>query len=201
MAAREDREHNTLEPVPQLMKPLPTDLGKQVVPHEEKQPGSDPTGKEVVETVANDGSGAPFTGSPRVQNRQSKKKIWIALVVLAMVIFATVFGGVYGSKRKSSSITPTTRPSNLSTTAPSTGSPRRNIAALSFAWNSVNNTRLYFQDNAGQINEAANSASNTTWIIRKTGVSGKNRSAIAAAVSRPNFPQVSTILSTLTAYP
>ncbi|KAL9608036.1 MAG: hypothetical protein Q9167_007104 [Letrouitia subvulpina] len=39
----------------------------------------------------------------------------------------------------------------------------------------------------GQIIEAANSALDITWVIRKIGVSGKNGSAIAAAVSRPNF--------------
>ena len=33
----------------------------------EKQLGSDPAGKEIVETVANDGNGAPSIGSPKVQ--------------------------------------------------------------------------------------------------------------------------------------
>ena len=75
--------------------------------------------------------------------------------------------------------------------------PQRNIAALSFISDSVNNTRVYFQDDVGQIMEAANSADNTTWSINSNGIRRKNGSAIAAAVSRPDFPLMSNLLSIL----
>ena len=41
--------------------------------------------------------------------------------------------------------------------------------------------------------EAANSAENTSWVLR-TLVSGKNETAIAAAVSRPGFPLEITVI-------
>ena len=125
------------------------------------------------------------------QVHQPSRRKWIRFVGavgLIAVVLAAVLRGVLGSRHKSPATVSPSPPSNSSVISPSARPPQRKIAALSFALNSVNNTRIYFQDNAGQTMEAANSAANTTWNINKTGIAGKNGSAIAAAVSRPDFP-------------
>lgn len=120
---------------------------------------------------------------------------WILFVgaVGLIAVLAAVLGAVFGLRHTSSATVSPDHLSNSSIISPSTRPPQRNIAALSFALNSVNNTRIYFQDDMGHIMEAANSAANTTWSINRTGISGKNGSAIAAAVSRPDFPLVSPV--------
>ena len=132
------------------------------------------------------------------QVHQPAMRKWIVFVgaVGLIAISGVVLVGVFGSRHTSSSTESPNRLSNSSVISPSARPPQRNIAALSFALNSVNNTRIYFQDDAGQIVEAANSAANTTWSINRTGISGKNGSAIAAAVSRPDFFLVSPAFST-----
>ena len=134
----------------------------------------------------------------QVHQPSRRKRKWIlrvGVVGLIAVVLAAVLGGVLGSRHRSSATLLPSPPSNSSVIYPSAAPPQRNIAALSFALNSVNNTRVYFQDNAGQIMEAANPAANTTWSINKIGIGGKNGSAIAAAVSRPDFPLVSQLFS------
>lgn len=106
-----------------------------------------------------------------------------------IAILVAVLGGVLGSRHKRSATASLTSPSNSSATFPSATPPQRNIAALSFTSESVNNTRV------GQIMEAANSADHMAWSINRTGFGGKNGSAIAAAVSRPAFPLVSQVSS------
>ncbi|KAL9036679.1 MAG: hypothetical protein Q9214_006029, partial [Letrouitia sp. 1 TL-2023] len=66
--------------------------------------------------------------------------------------------------------------------------PKRNIAAISFNHNSVDNNCVYFMDIQGNIMEAANSEKNFTWHVKKIGHGAKSGSAIAAAVSRPEYP-------------
>ncbi|CAD6571477.1 MAG: hypothetical protein ASARMPRED_004609 [Alectoria sarmentosa] len=203
MGAGRDRTYSTLEAVPrqivyqtyQQEKPLPTDLGKQVAPHEGKQvslhDGKQHMGNDDgIEVAAKEDSYAYHYGDHHVQvHRPSRKKrILVGGAIGLIAIFAAVLGTVLGIKHKRSATTSSPSPSNTSVESPPATPPQRNIAALSFASNSVNNTRVYFQDNVGQIMEAANSADNTTWIITRTGIIGKNGSAIAAAVSRPGFP-------------
>ena len=137
--------------------------------------------------------------------RFSRKKKWILGGVFGMIaVLAVVLGSVLGSRHNRSPAT-TSQQTNLSNStgpsiplsAPLPSAPpvvQHSIAALSFASNNVNLTRVYFQDNAGQIMEAANSADNLTWSIDGTGTFGKNGSAIAAAVSRPGFPEASQCL-------
>ena len=170
-------------------KALPIDLGKQVVPDEGKQYMLSICDDEVVEKQ--DFYARDFNGH-HVQAHRSSRSKWILFggTVGLIAILAAVLGGVFGSRHRSRAAAPLASPSNSSATSLSVTPTQRNIAALSFASNSVNNTRVYFQDKVGQITEAASSAENTTWSINRTGVRGKNGSAIAAAVSRPGFPLV-----------
>ena len=213
MGAGQDRAYSALEVVPhqcvhpinQLDKPLPTDLGKQVVPHEGKQVSLDDGKHHIVDdggirSVATGDSYAHDRSDHDIQIHRPSRKKWILSggAVGLIIIIAVVLGLVFGLRHKRSGTTPVTRPSNSSSIpapAPPISSPpisplHRNIAALSFASESVNNTRVYFQDNVGQIMEAAKSAKDTKWSIHETGAIGKNGSAIAAAVSRPEFPLV-----------
>ena len=167
--------------------PPPPDLGKQVVPLEEKQVSLD-DGKQYM---------VKHWGDHRVDFHGPSRKTRILLggAVGLIVIIALVLGLVFGLRHKRSGTIPVTSSSNSSAVPISSPSspPQRNIAAVSFASESVNNTRVYFQDNVGQIMEAANTANDTNWSINGTGIIGKNGSAIAAAVSRPEFPLVSYI--------
>ena len=203
-----DRAHSTLEVVSnqhmnqpsQQKNPLSTDLGKQVVSHEGKQVFLNDDGPE---PVAEKASYAHNDGDPDDQGHRSggpSRKKWVLFggVVGLIIVLAVVLGSVFGSRHKRSATNSFINPSNSSahsspapTSSPPTPLLQHNLAALSFASNSVNNTRVYFQDNVGQIVEAANSADNTTWTIDGTGIIGKNGSAIAAAVSRTGFPLVS----------
>ncbi len=201
MAAGGDQAYSTLEAVPhqpvyqtyRQEKRLPTDLGKQVASDDRKQ-------YIVVGGGVNGVNGdfyAHDIGGHHVQVHQPSRRKWILFVgaVGLIAILAAVLGGVFGLRDTSSATVSPKRLSNSSAVSPSARPPQRNIAALSFSLNSVNNTRIYFQDDVGQIMEAATSAANTTWSINRTGIGGKNGSAIAAAVSRPDFPPVSQVFS------
>ena len=223
MDADRDRQYSALEVVPhqhvrhmnqQEIPPPPPDLGKQVVPLEEKHvvplEGKQVVpleGKQVVPLEENQVS-LDDGKQPRVKYRgdhhvnfhrpSRKTRILLGGVVGLIIIIAVVLGLVFGLKHKRNGTISVTSSSNSSAvpapsppriSSPTSPSPR-NIAALSFASESVNDTRVYFQDNVGQIMEAANSGNDTKWSIDGTGIIGKNGSAIAAAVSRPEFPLV-----------
>ena len=199
MDAGRDGPYSALEVVPhqcvhqmnQQDEPLPPDLGKQVVPLEEKQVYQDDGKQHMVKN----------SSDHHVQFHRllRRNRILLGGALGLIVIIALVLGLVFGLKNKRSGTTLVTSPSNSSAIpAPTppissspTSPPQRNIAALSFAAESVNNTRVYFQDNVGQIMEAANSAEDTKWSVNGTGIIGKNGTAIAAAVSRPAYPLVS----------
>ena len=210
MAGNEDQAYSQLEalqygelevaPQHRRQKPLPTDLGKQVVPEDGKQHALERVG---IEVDPNGNFPAQSLGDSQVQIHPFSRMKWMLFVgVLSMVIIAAaVLGGVFGSRHKNHGIArnaSSTSDSNASSTKHSNASissspargPQRNIAALSYALNSVNNTRVYFQDDDGQIIEAAKSTDNPKWSISRIGIGGKNGSAIAAAVSRPGFPLV-----------
>ena len=191
MDAGRDGPYSALEVVPhqhvhqthQQDESVPTDLGKQVVPHEEKQVSLEDGKQHMVKHWVDH----------HVQHRRPSSKrnrILLGGAVGLIVILALVLGLVFGLRHKRSGTTVATSSSN-SSAVPAPDPTQRNIAALSFALESVNNTRVYFQDNVGQIMEAANSATDTKWSINGTGIVGKNGSAITAAVSRPGFPLVS----------
>ena len=202
MDAGRDGPYSALEVVPhqyvhqmnQQYIPPPPDLGKQVVPLEGKQV----VPLEEKQVSLDDGKQhmVKYWGDHRVNfHRPSRKKrILLGGAVGLIVIIAVVLGLVFGLRHKRSGTISVTSSSNSS--AVPAPAPPRNIAALSFASElSVNNTRVYFQDNVGQIMEAANTANDTKWSINGTGIIGKNGSAIAAAVSRPEFPLVSRVSS------
>ena len=221
MRSNEDIHHSTLEVArpeaihlsTQQEKELLVAPEKQVVVDDGKQIRLDESGIEVTpkdELHLQNLNDAPFQRSVR-----SKKKFIIfgASVGLAAVL-ALVLGLVFGLRHKSSKISsPTTStnsssPTNLtnpsspptiltnsSDTSTNTTLLQHDIAALSFVSGSVNNTRVYFQDNTGKIIEAANSADNQTWQSRRIGTSRKNGSSISAAVTRLGFPLVRHVAS------
>ena len=186
MNAGSDQAYSTLEAIPGGYqpcwqdKPLPSDAGKQVVPDYGKQQvvynGIEVAAKEYY---------AQDTGGLHHPSRPSRRKRSIYGMALGLiVILAVVLGAIFGSRHKH-------KPSITSFTP----TIQHNIAAVSFASSSVNNTRVYYQDDMGRIIEAATSTNNATWINIPIGFSGKNSSALAAAVSRPGFPLVNVIHS------
>ncbi|THV52262.1 hypothetical protein BGAL_0084g00220 [Botrytis galanthina] len=148
------------------------------------------------------------------EDTQKKRKVWkwyiLAGVIGLIVIIAAVVGGVVASKKKnvanvdgvpgstesSNSSSPTASTTNPSTSksptstitaslASSTIAPfQRNVAAISYESNNVNNTRVYYQDNQGNILEAHNNASSGNWSTSSV-VTAKNGSSFAAAVTMP----------------
>lgn len=160
--------------------PPPPDLGKQVVSLEEKQVSLDDGKQHMVKYW--------FDNQVNFHRPSRKTLILLGGAVGLIVIIAVVLGLVFGIRHKRSGTISVTSSSNSSAVpAPApprfsspTSPPQRNIAALSFASKSVNHTRVYFQDNVGQIMEAANTAKDTKWSIDGTGIIGKNGSAIAA---------------------
>ena len=204
MDAGRDGPYSALEVVPhqyvhqmnqQDIQP-PPDLGKQVVPLEGKQVV--PLEEKQVSLVDGKQHMVKYWGDHHVNFHRPSRKTRILLggAVGLIVIIALVLGLVFGLRHKRSGTRSVTSSSDSSavpppTTSSPTSPPQRNIAALSFASENINNTRVYFQDNVGQIMEAANTANDTKWSINGTGIIGKNGSAIAAAVSRPEFPLVS----------
>ncbi|MCJ1422269.1 hypothetical protein MMC29_000149 [Sticta canariensis] len=199
-----DQAHGTLEAVSQQSryndedqsKPLPSDPGKQVAVNGGPQRIGDGGDLEVDPKVPlKEDVGQQKVRVHHILGRSlsARRLIIICGITGLIVVIAAVLGGVLGSRHKSSSdknsVTASgTSPSNSSATSPFVTPTQRNIAAVSFTSNSTNMTRVYFQDNVGQIMEASRSENNTRWSINKTGFGGKNGSVIAAAVSRPSLP-------------
>ena len=194
-----DRIYSTLEAISQQhtnqTSPEPisqhVDLGKQVFPDSDLQTV---VNHRDIEPVAQKNLNAKIAVDDQVLSRQRwrRKIIIICISAVLILILVGILGGVLGSRsRHSRSATTLSTPrSNSTPSAPPPISPQRNIAALSFASESVNKTRVYFQDDVGQIMEAANFENNTSWSTRGIGFIAKNGSAIAAAVSRKGFPLV-----------
>jgi hypothetical protein len=202
MPSQGDQDYSLLEVANQRYtdgNPLPENSGMQVVPDCGKQINIDRTGLETVvnehytgNQVNIDRTGLETVGKEHyTQPRRSRRK-WriIGGVAALIIVVAAVLGGVLGSMKKKRS-PPRTSSTSSSSNASTTVRRQHNLAALSFPVNSVDNTRVYYQDNAGEIVEAASSAENRTWINTNLGFFAKNGSAIAAAVSRPGFARVS----------
>jgi len=188
MDAGSDQDYSTKEAVPGGYqprwqdKPLPPDAGKQVVPDYGKQQvtyhGIEVASKEY---YVQDPGSLHFPSQP---SRRERSMYGIGLGLGLIVILAIVLGGIFGSRYK--------RKPSITTFTPTI---QHNIAAVSFTSSSVDHTRVYYQDDMGRIMQAATSANNATWINNPIGFSGKNSSALAAAVSRPGFPLVNVIHS------
>lgn len=199
MIARGDQDYSKLEAIKNHPnahdKPFPENSGKEVVLDHGKQVNTENTGLEAAAIDLYPDKHPSNSGDQYHRPRRPRRK-WLMFgggIAALLIVFAAVLGGVLGSRANkkppptSSSTTSPSSPSDASTTV----QRQHNLAALSFAVNSVNNTRVYYQDNAGEIVEAANSAENSTWINTKLGFFAKNGSAIAAAVSRPGYALVS----------
>ena len=187
MDVKDDRPYSTLEPARPHSEASQTE--KQVVPDTEKQFKYDGDGLESVsehddpeKEIRNLDEEALDQHDPSKTRFCRKRLLWLVLgaIILIAAILGGVLGGILGSRHSSSESTSADGRSRLP--------PRRDVAAVSFTQNSVNHTRAYFQDNGGQLMEAAYQADQTTWKTRGLGLSGKNRSTIAAAVSRPGLP-------------
>ena len=168
---------------------LPTDSMKEVVPDDNKQFALNTGGLEVVAYEPPPPGSEVHSYNAQVHQPMKKKRFQVIGLLALVIILAAVLGSVLGSRHTASTTAASPKPPSNSSATPSVSKPgQRNIAALSFPTKTENNTRVYFQDNEGQIMEAVNLASNGTWRLSKTGYSGKNGSAIAAAVSPPGFP-------------
>lgn len=199
MTARGDLDYSKLEALKNQPnahdQPFLENSGKQVVSDHGKQVNTENTGLEL---AANDqySDKYPANSGDQYHKPRRPRRRWLIFggIAALLIVVAAILGGILGSRANkksppttSSTISPPSSSSNASTTV----QRQHNLAALSFAVNSVTNTRVYYQDNAGEIVEAANSAENITWINTKLGFFAKNGSAIAAAVSRPGFAVVS----------
>ena len=212
MAVGRDRAHSTLEAVSQQR--LPFDQEKQLAVDKGKQLAVD-GGKQWIGNEVNGGLEVALQENNDGQNTQVRHVLaqrlsarrWIMFggMIGLLVVLGSVLGGVLGSRHHSSetasstnssasslSVTPTSS-SSSSAPSPSVTPIQRNIAAVSFISHSVNTSRVYFQDDEGQIIEASSFEPNTTWSISKIGIGAKNGSAIAAAVSPPSLPLVGLV--------
>lgn len=144
------------------------------------------------------------------ESGQGRRKPWkwyiLAGVIALVVVIAAVVGGIVASQKKntatvnevsggvasSKSSSPTSSALGNSPTSTNTGSSasstvasfQRNVAAVSYESNSANNTRVYYQDNQGNILEAHSNASSEKWSTSQI-VTAKNGSSFAAAVTMP----------------
>lgn len=177
----------------------PSFEGMQVVPDSGIQVNFQKTGLEVVqndhnpELCSDTAPGAQHLQSPR-SRRLPRKWLCSGGFAIFLIVAAAVLGGVLGTRANSKlpSASSSTTPSSSSdhSTTVNADNPvqsRHNLAALSFALDSVDTTRVYYQDNAGEIVEAATSTEHSEWIHNNLGFFAKNGSAIGAAVSRPGF--------------
>ncbi|MCJ1426443.1 hypothetical protein MMC29_004346 [Sticta canariensis] len=180
MAVGSDQAHSTLEAVSQQR--LPFGQERQLVVDEGKQLALD-DGKQ---WTGNEVNGELEVASQENINWQNTlwAKRWIrwggTIGLILLIILGAVLGGVLGSRHQSSVTASSTSPSNSSTNpfnssdpSPSVTPTQRNIAAVSFTSNSANASRVYFQDDEGQIIEASNFEPNMTWSISKIGIGGK----------------------------
>lgn len=207
MACGSGQDHSTFESVTNQLfthrSSFPENPGMQVVFSDEKQVNFQKTELEVV-VQDQDSPEYPANSDAQCNLPPQPRRKWLLYggVAAILIVVAAVLGGVLGwrANKKSPSESFSTLSSSTSSNVPSpfpsfnaitTIQSQRKLAAVSYAVNSVDNTRVYYQDNAGEIVEAASSAKSSTWINIKLGFFAKNGSAIGAAVSRPGFTHVS----------
>lgn len=207
MDSRSGQDHSTLEPVTNQYLPhrnsFSENLGMQVEFVDGKQVTFQKTGLEV-DFQDQDPPQYPANSDAQQNLPPQPRRKWLLYggIAAILIVVAAVLGGVLGSRanKKSPSESSSTLLPSTSSNAPSpfpssnainTIQTQRKLAAVSYAVDSVDNTRIYYQDNAGEIVEAANSAKTNTWTQTKLGFFAKNGSTIGAAVSRPGFTLVS----------
>jgi hypothetical protein len=172
-------KHSTLEPLP----PQPGYNGEGW--SSEKQLAPDIGGLQQV---------SPEDPNIKKQPRSKRNRVILALVaiIIALVILAAVLGGVLGSRHSTAKVSSSLpSPSNSSNASLYLSPTQRNIAAVSFLDDSGNNTRLFLQDNAGNIIRGVNNDQNRSlWKFVAIG-SAKNGSTLTAAISPPGSRFVS----------
>ncbi|MCJ1470234.1 hypothetical protein MMC07_008879 [Pseudocyphellaria aurata] len=159
------------------LEPLTNDPEKQVAIDGGKQCVEDKGGLEVApnDDFANDDFNEDFDrrkiaihGVSAQRLTARSRKILCGLAGLTIILGA-ILGGVLGTRHKNSATVAVTP-------------PQRNIAAVSYTTDSTNHTRVYFQNDVGQIMDATYSGNELTGSINGTGFYGKNGSVIAATV-------------------
>lgn len=157
-------------------------------------PSSSPTynySQDPEPLVNKDFSHAQHTAPP-VQRPWWKKKRFFVTAIVLLVLIAIGLGVGLGvalssSDDSSGDISPPTDPESASAAL-----MRRNIAAASVQDGSTNRTWVFYQSNDGKIMRSGATSLNGPFTTDETGASAKNHSALAAAVSRPGLPLVST---------
>lgn len=169
-------------------------------------------GKHVVSYSDHDGGGMEsmdvhslpidqhYQESPIFQKKDSRRKRrWILFGGAIVLIVGAIVGGVLGGlkpRHPPRNSIPAATTSNSTSSSNITASQRYHIAAATFELGSMNNTRVFHQDN-GSIYEVSSPATGTTWtsasIAASTDISLDSN--LAAAVSRPGYPLVSTFFT------
>ncbi|MCJ1425452.1 hypothetical protein MMC29_003351 [Sticta canariensis] len=197
MAVGRDQAHSTLEAVSQQRLPfdqetqLVVDGGKQLALDGGKQwIGNEVNGELEVASQKNIDRQNAQVHHVLTQRPSARRRIMLGGIIglILLIILGAVLGGVLGSRHQSSVTASSTSPSSSFTPSPSVTPTQRNVAAVSFTSHSTNTSRVYFQNDEGQIVEASSFEPNLTWNISKIGTGGKDGSAIAAAVSPPSLP-------------
>ena len=202
MAVGRDQTHSILEVVSQQR--LPFDQERELAFDEGLQlaldDGNEWTGNKVnsgQEIASQENIDRQNTQFHQVLAKKPSARTWIKWGgisgLILLIILGSVLGGVLGARHQASVTASSTSPSSSSAPSPSVTPTQRNIAAVSFTSDSANTSRVYFQDNEGQIIEASSFEPDITWSISKIGIKGKNGSAIAAAVSLPSHPLVGPV--------
>jgi hypothetical protein len=168
-----------------------------------------PNEKEVVGVNATNNVGEVAAATlPTRRSFWRKKRVIVIGIILLCVVVAAVVGGVVGgtqhkSSTSSTSGSPGTSTSTVSsrtattssiasqtssaTSSPSPIVPRPNSNLAAVAWNvsdTLGQIRVYYQDDQGNIQEAARNTPDSTWTVKTLTtctVPAKNGTTIAAA--------------------
>ena len=175
------QQHAWMEVVPQTHdgqeKMVAIEPGKELPPATEKEFAKDPAGLEAAASE-HESDSKSLAAHP---HRRKRHTIIKYTIIGAIVVITAVLGGVLGWRRQHAE----------TATAALLPMPTRGIAAMSNPRRSANETRVYLQDDTGQIVEAFNTAGVPVWNLGVTGLQAKKDSAIAAAIAPPGSSLVS----------
>jgi hypothetical protein len=187
MTGGEEQIYSNLEVVaPERGRPLLTEAEKAVA----QDSGLQIAGSDGMQHIEHSNIIHQETVETSERGRRSSRKVFafLGVFIALIIILAAVLGGVLGSRHKSPEKPASA--SNGTTSNPPLPAFQHNIAAVSFTLDSINQTRLYYQSKVGEIVESVFQTDGNSWTHNPIGVVAMNGSALAAAVSRPDFPLV-----------